>query len=198
MTAAFAIHRPIFDGAANAARFSYGLDGMNFTETLEFQPGWDAQAAGGAAFAKLLDLAAIVLGVSYFKLTAPQFLHADELPLSPDERAFVLDVYENGMGEFYARNNLHRFGRLSLVAPEDGGRIPAPPLRHRALLPIGGGKDSLVSVALLEAAGVDFTPFAVNPRGPILTSIEKIGTAPLYVTRTLDPEMIRLSKEPGF
>jgi hypothetical protein len=53
-------------------------------------------------------------------------------------------------------------------------------------------------VALLEDAGVDFTPFAVNPKGPILTSVEKIGTAPVYVTRTLDKEMIRLSKEPGY
>jgi hypothetical protein len=71
-------------------------------------------------------------------------------------------------------------------------------LQHRALLPIGGGKDSLVSVQLLEAAGVDFTPFAVNPKGPILTSVDRIGHPPIYVTRKLDPEMIRLSKEPGY
>src|SRR5690606_4236497 len=92
-----------------------------------------------------------------------------------------------------------RFGKLQLTAPDDKEeRKPALVLQDRTLLPIGGGKDSLVSVDLLTHAGVDFTPFAVNPKGPILTSIAAIGTAPLYVTRTLDPEMIRLGKEPGF
>ncbi len=38
----------------------------------------------------------------------------------------------------------------------------------------------------------------MNPKGPILSSVEKIGKNPLYVTRTLDPEMIRLGKEPGY
>jgi hypothetical protein len=71
-------------------------------------------------------------------------------------------------------------------------------LPHRLLLPIGGGKDSLVSVELLEAAGRDFTPFAVNPKGPILTSVAAIGRPPLYLIRTLDPLMIRLGSEPGY
>jgi hypothetical protein len=71
-------------------------------------------------------------------------------------------------------------------------------LPDRALLPIGGGKDSLVSAELLEAAGVDYTPFAVNPKGPILTSVDRMERPPLYVTRTLDPEMIRLGQQPGY
>src|SRR5690606_38849018 len=105
----------------------------------------------------------------------------------------------NGMGEFYARNDLRRFGRLAVAAPPDSRPpLPAPVLRERALLPIGGGKDSLVSVELLEAAGVDFTPFAVNAKGPILSSVGEIGRPPLYVARTLDPEMIRLGAEPGY
>ena len=91
-----------------------------------------------------------------------------------------------------------RFGKLTIHAPHDAEAKPAPSLPDRTLLPIGGGKDSLVSVDLLAHAGVDFTPFAVNPKGPILTSVDKIGTPPVYVTRTLDAEMIRLGKAPGY
>src|SRR5690606_22349656 len=130
---------------------------------------------------------------------APFAVAAPDIPLTASERAFVIDVYENGMGEFYARNQLARFGRLSLSAPEDAEeRKPAPDLPERTLLPIGGGKDSLVSADLLAHTGVAFTPFAVNPKGPILSSIAAIGTEPLYVTRTLDAEMIRLGQQPGF
>jgi hypothetical protein len=183
----------VFDGTV--ARFPYRLGDLRFTETLSFPAGG---TAAGAVWDKLLGLTALVLGVSYFKLLAP-FRIESPVALTAEERAFVLDIYENGLGEFYARNNLQRFGKLTIVAAEDKGTAPAMPrLQSRVLLPIGGGKDSLVSVELLEAAGVSFTPFAVNPKGPIVGSVDKIGLPPVYVERKLDPEMVRLGKEPGY
>ncbi len=199
VTETFRIERPSFDPATGEARFPYRLNDLSFTEVLTLPFGADASAAITPAFEKLLGLTAIVLGVSYFKLRAPFAIEAPAIPLTDAECAFVIDVYENGLGEFYARNELSRFGKLSLTAPpDDQVRKPAIDLPDRTLLPIGGGKDSLVSVDLLTHTGVDFTPFAVNPKGPILTSVDAIGTPPLYVTRTLDPEMIRLGKEPGY
>ena len=199
MTDQFLIERPTFDPATGQARFAYGLGDLRFTEMLGLPAGADPAAAAHPAFAKLLDLTAIVLGVSYFKLKAPFVIAAPAIALTESERAFAIDVYENGLGEFYARNNLSRFGKLCIEAPvETGGPRTAPALPDRTLLPIGGGKDSLVSVDLLSHVGVDFTPFAVNPKGPIVTSVDRIGIPPLYVTRTLDAEMIRLGKEPGY
>jgi hypothetical protein len=194
---AFVIDKPAF--ADGRAAFTYRLGELGFTEILTFPPGWNEAVVGTHAFDKLLDLAAIVLGTSYFKLTAPTTIAAPDIRLNAAERAFALDVYENGLGEFYARNQLQRFGRLILDIPADDGLPPpAPLLPQRALLPIGGGKDSLVSVALLEAAGVDFTPFAVNPRGPIVTSVQRIGRPSIAVLRRLDPEMIMLGQQPGY
>ncbi|KKB07256.1 hypothetical protein [Devosia chinhatensis] len=199
MTETFRIDRPSFDPATGEARFTYGLGDLRFTERLGLPDGADAGAALSPAFEKLLGLTALVLGVSYFKLRAPFVIEAPGIALTAAERAFVIDVYENGLGEFYARNQLSRFGKLTLHAPDDAqDRKPAPVLADRTLLPIGGGKDSLVSVDLLTHTGVDFTPFAVNPKGPILSSVEAIGTPPLYVTRSLDADMIRLGKEPGY
>ncbi|WP_417310043.1 hypothetical protein [Devosia sp.] len=198
MAETFTIAHPHFDAATGSASFTYRLGELQFTETLSFPAGGDAEVVATTAFEKLLDLTAIVLGVSYFKLRAPLDI-TTEIALTQTERAFVIDVYENGLGEFYARNDLKRFGRLRLTAPDDARPEPAPPvLNDRALLPIGGGKDSLVSVELLSAAEIEFTPFAVNAKGPILTSVEKIGREPLYVRRTLDAEMIRLGREPGY
>ena len=198
MNSQFLIERPQFDPSSGVVRLAYGVDDRRFIEVLELPSGAPLKRAETAAFKKLLDLTAIVLGVSYFKLLAPLTICAPNIALTAPERDFVIDVYENGLGEFYARNNLYRFGKLSISAPHDTGAIPSDELPDRALLPIGGGKDSLVSVELLQAAGLDFTPFAVNPKGPILSSVEQIGSAPLYVSRTLDKEMIRLSKEPGY
>ena len=195
----FVVDRPSFDAATAMAHFPYRLGDLRFVEKLKLPAISDAAATQTPAFAKLLNLTALVLGVSYFKLLAPFRIAAPEIALTDAEQAFVIDLYENGLGEFYARNDLKRFGRLTLDAPHDTSGAPVRlSLSDRALLPIGGGKDSLVSVELLEAADVEFTPFAVNPKGPILTSVEKIGKPPVYVTRTLDPEMIRLGQQPGY
>ena len=198
MSAHFHIFQPSYDPAEGVALFPYALGELRFTELLEFPANADAGAARSAAFRKLLDLTAVVLGASYFKLLAPTRIEVD-FPLTAQENDFALDIYSNGLGEFYARNRLERFGKIEIVAPLDQrAPLPAPSLMDRALLPIGGGKDSLVSVDLLEAAGLDYTPFAVNPKGPIAGSIGRIGRTPLYVRRVLDPEMIRLGKEPGY
>ncbi len=194
----FKIEKPTYDVSTGVARFPYALGDLQFTETLHFPAGGDADAAASDAFAKLLDLTALTLGVSYFKLKAPLRITAD-FPLTQQGLDYALDVYSNGLGEFYARNHLSHFGKIAIDAPRLTKKgNPSPLLRDRALLPIGGGKDSLVSVELPEAAGIDYSPFAVNPKGPILSSVDKIGRTPLYITRTLDPEMIRLGKEPGF
>lgn len=195
----FLIDKPSFDVASGVATFRFGLGELRFVETLIFPAGVSAEAAASASFAKLLDLTAIVLGVSYFKLKAPEIIRAPDIALSTDERLFAIDVYENGLGEFYARNDLRRFGRITIAAPAETRPAPgALSLQDRALLPIGGGKDSLVSVQLLEAADIDYAPFAVNPKGPIVTSVETIGKPPVYVKRELDREMIRLGAEPGY
>ena len=198
MSSTFHILQPVYDAARGVASFRYALGDLEFTETLEFPQGADADAAGSDAFARLLDLTATVLGVSYYKLLAPTRIQIG-FALTSREQDFVLDVYSNGLGEFFARNNLERFGKIDIVAPTDMTRArPAPILKDRALLPIGGGKDSLVSVELLDRAGLDYTPFAVNPKGPILSSVTAIDRTPLYVKRTLDPEMIRLGTLPGY
>jgi hypothetical protein len=198
LSTAFHIQKPSFDSATGVAQFTYALDDLQFTERLEFPTGSSAQAAAGQSFLKLLDLAAVVLGVSYYKLLAPTRIEVG-FSLTEPERDFALDVYSNGLGEFFARNNLERFGRIEIVAAAGHpGVAPVPVLQDRALLPIGGGKDSLVSVELLERAGLDYTPFAVNPKGPILGSVGKIDRTPLYVTRILDTQMIRLGQQPGY
>ncbi len=198
MSETFRIEKPVYDATAGVATFAYALGDLRFTEVLQFPPRGDVDAAASDAFARLLDLTAVVLGVSYFKLLAPLRITVD-FPLTERGREFALDVYSNGLGEFYARNKLNHFDRIEVDAPRDSrkGR-PSPLLKDRVLLPIGGGKDSLVSSELLEAAGIEFTPFAVNAKGPIPGCIDKIGRTPLYVTRTLDPEMIRLSQQPGY
>lgn len=194
----FQLEPPRFDASSRIARFTYRIGTLSFTEQLQFAEGLDPKAAEHPAFAALLRLAAWAIGTSYYKLTASFFIEAPQLPLTACARDLVRDIYENGLGEFYARNQLRRYGQIGFEAPLGTPNELSPRLASRVLLPIGGGKDSLVSVQLLEAAERPFTPFAVNPKGPILGSVDKIGRPPIYVQRMLDPQMIALSKQDDF
>ncbi|MEX1180033.1 MAG: hypothetical protein WEB63_04380 [Cucumibacter sp.] len=194
----FSIETPIFDPATAEARFTYRLGALTFTEELKFPPLPKGAPIDHPVFKRLLALTAAVLGVSYFKLKAPLEIEAPELAFTETERALILDIYENGMGEFYARNALNRFGKLSLATGLAKAPLPPIRLKDRALSLVGGGKDSLVSISLLDAAGIEFAPFAVNPKGPIFESVTRLNRIPVFVRRLLDPEMIRLSRESGY
>ncbi len=202
-TTPFVIEKPGFESSTGTARFSYKLAGQRFVETLHFPGNFDTEVTRSADFLQLLNICACVLGVSYFKLIAPTRIELPGFALNAQQRAFVTDIYENGLGEFYARNKLYRFGKISVpprtATPNDTPNAPlALAEKTSALILIGGGKDSLVSVQLAQKMGQEFTPFAVNPKGPIVSSIAVLRKTPLYVRRNLDPEMIRLGTQPGF
>lgn len=194
----FTIQRPEFDPLTGTARFAYALGDLRFVETLNFPVETTHTLPRNDAFDHLLHLAAGVLGVSYFKLLAPFDIDITALSLAADDIDLLTDVYENGLGEFYARNDLKRFDKLSFRTGIARSLPAAPELPQRSLVLIGGGKDSLVSVDLLERAGREMTLFAVNPKGPIVTTSGRSDHPFIGVKRTLDPEMIRLSKEPGY
>jgi hypothetical protein len=123
----FVIEKPEFDTATGVASFRYGIADRVFTETLTFPQGGDAAMVETASFRKLLDLTAVVLGVSYFKLRAPFVIESDISLNESDERNLTLDIYENGLGEFYARNDLKRFGQISINVNTDNRPAPSRP-----------------------------------------------------------------------
>lgn len=198
-TARFIVEKPIFDGETGEIRLPYTLGDHRFVEKLAFPTNAAPLAPiDREVFARLLDLTAAILGTSYYKLLAPRQIDLTSLSLSKDDHALLLDVYENGLGEFFARNAINRYGQIDIALSDTPEKPGGKHGSGRKLVLIGGGKDSLVSVELLRQAGDDLSLFAVNPKGPIVTTAERSGFPLIGVRRTLDPEMLRLSKEPGF
>ncbi|WP_201788017.1 hypothetical protein, partial [Devosia insulae] len=91
MTEAFTIEPPAFDAVTGVATFRYRLGELSFSEVLTFPSGSDSSVAATPAFLKLLQLTAVVLGVSYFKLRAPYRIVVP-FPQTVREHDFALDV----------------------------------------------------------------------------------------------------------
>jgi hypothetical protein len=177
----------------------YELDGREFAErfTLPAGPRWRSEAARAAA-----RLVFLLAGVSYYKTAAPPVIDLGETALTEAELAFLREFYVQGLGEFGYRNNLDLSSlRIEArtrqpqqaVAPESAGK-------RRALVPFGGGIDSIVVVERVRRLA-DVALFVVNRPADRFAAIE----APAAVTglpivraeREIDPQLLR-SAELGF
>ena len=177
----------------------YELDGREFAErfTLPAGPRWRSEAARAAA-----RLVFLLAGVSYYKTAAPPVLDLGETALTEAELAFLREFYVQGLGEFGYRNNLDLSSlRIQARTRQPQQAVaPEPTGKRRALVPFGGGIDSIVVVERVRRLA-DVALFVVNRPADRFAAIE----APAAVTglpivraeREIDPQLLR-SAELGF
>ncbi|MNM67284.1 hypothetical protein D3C81_788090 [compost metagenome] len=193
-----------FAADTGVARLVYAFDdGPELTETVTV-PGAPFQLEGerAAAVQRALQLLHLIAGVSYYKAAVPEQVSIDTYAIDAATAALVEEVYLNGLGEFAYRNGLNLRGRFKLpVAPTplphagEGNKAPSLGLAHHALVAIGGGKDSLVSIEALRNAGVTETVTWIGGSQLIRACAERTGLPTLNIGRTLAPELFELNRQ---
>ncbi|WP_106331102.1 hypothetical protein [Actinoplanes italicus] len=184
-----------FDPATGVATFDYLLDGpepLRFTETITLPVPADPTVP--EALTRVLDLLHVVAGVSYFKVGAPARVVAPK-PVPAEAAALFTAVYTKGMAEYAYRNQLPHVLELTVETP---GLVPSAEhtgtLAGRPLSAVGGGKDSIVTLEILRAAGLDPVPFSVNPN-PVIENVNTASGLPaLAARRKLDPRLFELNR----
>jgi UDP-N-acetyl-alpha-D-muramoyl-L-alanyl-L-glutamate epimerase len=186
----------------------YSLDGREFAErvTLAPGPGWHTGAARAAS--RLMFLLA---GVSYYKTSAPPVIDLGQTVLTEEELAFLRAFYTEGLAEFAYRNELDLSSLRIEGVPARGDDFPgtprswaeaAPPIPAvpRALVPFGGGIDSIVVVERVRRLA-DAALFVVSRPGDSFDAIEApaavSGLPVVRAEREIDPQLLR-SAELGF
>lgn len=188
-----------FEAATATASFAYritfaGRAPLDFTETLVL-PRRRTELTG-EQLARFLDPLHLILGISYYKLYCPPKM-ALPFRLSREQADFWNTVYRKGLGEFLYVNKL---APSVLARFPHGGAAPAPvrvACEERALLGIGGGKDSIVAAELLKELPepLRVSSFLVETQrpDPIARRVMKaIGFPNHVVRRTLDPKLFQL------
>jgi hypothetical protein len=196
----FVYSRFTFDEATSEAAFEFSLLGPDahhdFVERVRFTPPTDSGAVEWDRFRRVIALLGAVLGVSYFKAAAPPtyLIEADELTVEAVD--YVRLVLRNGLGEFAYRNGLPGLLDPNVEAPRT---VYAVDVWREAsgdpLVPIGGGKDSVVSVESLAASGFTPVQFAVNPNVIIRRVAEVSGHPLVEATRMIDRRLLELNAE---
>ena len=178
------------------------VPGREYSETIQFPvPPIPPTVAQLAAFDRAAKLLFLLAGVSYYKTTVAEKTSCAGCVLDAPTADFLREVYLKGLGEFAYRNDLDLDARLHFPAGPD---TPSPvSLKlEGALVPVGGGKDSIVSIELLKAHGVEMTLFALAssaaPAGPIAATIAASGLEACVAVRTLSPELLRANKDGAY
>lgn len=219
----FRFVRCTFDAATGIARLVYALDdGPELVETITV-PGapFVLDDARAAAVERALRLLHLITGISYYKAAVPERIRIESYAIDADTAALLELIYVNGLGEFAYRNGLDLHGRIRFPVgascSEEGIAAPLPAnavagsaadqqlpavgsaatlgLRQHALVAIGGGKDSLVSIEALRALGVVQTVTWIGGSQLIQACAQRTGLATLNIGRALAPQLFDYNRD---
>ncbi len=173
----------------------YSLDGkIKFTEKFLFN--FNFADFSEEALNKALFGLWIMSGISYFKTCLPQKITIRNAKLTKSQADFFTKIYENGLGEFFVVNNLDPNNQIHFPFEKNPAKFsPLKLTLSGTIIPIGGGKDSLVTAKILEKAGERFSTWHVGNSPVITDCVKKLGKENLQISREISPKLLELNKE---
>ena len=185
--------------------FDFRMGEVEFhpTALVERRPFLDFEVAG-------LDDIVFNIGmielISYWKCACPPTVRVLCGSLTDNQIAFWRKLYWNGLGEFFYTNQIHAdvddFIKLPAtrksINPREMDLWITPKAGDCYLVPVGGGKDSVVTLELLRQAGKQIRPLIMNPRGATIECARVAGfpmEEVLVIRRTIDPTLLELNRQ---
>lgn len=191
----FTIHLPKV--VENTATFTYsytdGVTSFSFQEENFFPfPIYDSKA---------LHALAIATSISYFKLHLASQIHI-EWTLNDTEKEFWQWLFRNGFSELVYQNKLewNIVDRIQISCTETDSALPlvtTSSYKPKAIVGIGGGKDSSLAVELLKKMNIPTTGFTTKVRSiPLLKeNTEALNVPLLEVVRKTDIQLLTLKEK---
>jgi len=140
--------------------------------------------------------------ISYWKATCSPEIVVETGHLNTKQQQWFHDLILKGMGEFFYKNKIDFTKKnfltitsaASLLKPSLGA--PKLGLSNKALVPIGGGKDAVVTLEILKKAKVPLRPFLLNERKSQMRILSLAKTEkPILAERTIDPKLLELNRK---
>ena len=177
--------------------YSFEIPGLS-----SFAPEWSIPCAEPDAEDPALKRLIFSLGmaelVSYWKITCAPTVRLPQ-QITPEQAAWWKRLYFGGLGEFFYRNGIETDSDSFMTLESGAAMLPDTPAEKPLsgkLIPVGGGKDSIVTLNLLREQLSDAFAYQINHRdssekAALLAGIpqERI----LEPKRTLDPNMLALN-----
>lgn len=189
-----------FEISETGFKFHFSIDEYNFYPSWSFSEGTIGQHVNR----DLLEYAVFSLGmaelVSYWKCACPPVVRIKCGALDQQRIQWWKKLYFNGLGEFFYRNEIKTDVESFMTVIADNGDVPVFNEQYQGdgfLIPVGGGKDSVVTLELLRDYHSKNLCYIINPRGATVGCANAAGYNEgqiLGVGRTIDKQLLELNK----
>jgi hypothetical protein len=146
--------------------------------------------------------------ISYWKATCSPHIVIEAGYLNKQQIAWWHNLIIKGMGEYLYKNAIN-FTQPHFLAITSSGvskalpksRLGAPKrdlgrFAPQTLVPVGGGKDAVVTLELLKKGGQHIVPFLLNPKKEQKEILKVAGLKnPVVAIRTMDPKLLALNRK---
>lgn len=141
--------------------------------------------------------------LSYWKASCSPKIIIKPFSLSNDQIIWWKKLYYKGLGEFFYLNSIttdfDSFVEISSESNKATNECKIV-LKDELILPIGGGKDSIVSLESLKTVFPDLKPLILNSNPSRINTINKAGIEEaniIQIKRNIHPHLLELNKQ-GF
>lgn len=138
--------------------------------------------------------------ISYWKAACPPLVQIKSADLTASQVSFWKKLYFNGLGEFFYTNSIPADENTFMdLVPAGTADYPAfsAELPEKAIVPVGGGKDSSVTAGLMQKGAIDWVPMVINPREATRQVIQAAGSSDnetVIINRQIDPLLLELNR----
>lgn len=203
--------------------FCFNVEGTSGASEYTFRPSafiparpfLNAESIGKSALDTLVFNIGMIELVSYWKCYCPAIVEVKPYWLDDAQLSFWKKIYFNGLGEFFYTNGIAATidDFMTLCCDTSAERFSKCNTLLRSnvagddhIVPIGGGKDSVVTLEILgggpDSIGKDASqrplPLIMNPRGATAECVARAGYTlddVIVIKRTLDPLMLECNKQ---
>lgn len=186
-----------YDTKAKVLRLFYSIDNiLKFEETYTFKI--DSVSYDPAVLDRAFQTLFFMAGVSYYKTYLPEEIVIKQGTLDAEGSAFFSKTYQKGLGEFFYVNDLDPLTPITFPVTGTASEKIAMGGGSGALIGVGGGKDSLVSIELLRNTLPGSTTWALGHRQQLSPLVERIGLPHAWVARTWDRKLLELNNDGAY
>ncbi len=172
----------------------YALDdGLEFVEQFEV-PVPAGEMVDTERVRSLVALLHWVAGVSYYKTCLPSRVAFEGEAPGPATARLLEALYSEGLAELAMLNDLPSLPRPAFASRATSRPTPEQRPVDRVLVPVGGGKDSIVALEIMRKAGVDVSLFTVGDSPAIQRTVAVSGLPRLLTRRRIDPQIHELNR----
>lgn len=179
---------------------------FDITGLAEFHPSWsfpkpaEISVKNDLTFERLAFSLGMAEAVSYWKAVCSPLMRVECGELSEEQVKWWKKLYFSGLGEFFYINGIQTDIESFVNIKASGRFASSDEAVHKepkgCLVPIGGGKDSALTLETLVRSGMDCRCYAINNRNSTIETVSAAGLSSeslITANRRFDRSLLELN-----